>query len=156
MKQRLNLLEKGSNVMKPMIGIKKYLDQSAIDSQLIELVSFRVSQINECAACLDMHSKELLSKGESAQRLFVLDAWRETTLFSERERAALEWAEALTLLERKSVPDAIYETATSQFTEPELLDLTLAVGMINTANRFNIAFHTPAGAYQVGQLSQLE
>lgn len=155
MKQRVNLLEKGSNVMKSLIGIKKHLDQSTIGNQLVELLSFRVSQINGCAVCLEMHSKELLAKGESAQRLFLLNAWRETPFFSEKERAALEWAEALTLLEENHVPDSVFEEVASHFTETELIDLTLAVTFINTANRFNIAFGTPVGTYQVGQLSEM-
>jgi AhpD family alkylhydroperoxidase len=155
MKQRVNLIEKGSNVMKALFGLKKHLDQSPIDNQLIELLSFRVSQINGCAACLDMHSKELLAKGESAQRLLVLDAWRETSFFSEKERAVLDWAEALTILEGSLVPDNIYEEVAQHFTETELIDLTLAVALINTANRLNIAFGTPAGAYEVGQLPKI-
>lgn len=155
MKQRVNLIEKGSNVMRSLIGIKKHLDQSPIGNQLVELVSFRVSQINGCAVCLDMHSKELLSKGESAQRLFLLDAWRETPFFSEKERAALDWAEALTTLEGSLVPDNIYEKVAQHFNETELIDLTLAVAFINTANRFNIAFGTPVGTYELSQLPEV-
>ena len=132
------------------MGIKKYLDHSAIENHLIELLSFRVSQINGCAFCLDMHSKELLAKGESAQRLFVMDAWRETPFFSEKERAVLAWAEALTKLDGSHVPDEVYEEVAKQFTETELVDLTLAVTAINTANRLNIAFGAPVGAYEVG------
>lgn len=154
MKQRINLIEKGSGAVKTMMGIKKYLDRSTIENHLIELLSFRVSQINGCAFCLDMHSKELLAKGESAQRLFVMDAWRETPFFSEKERAVLAWAEALTNLEGSLVPDKIYEEVARHFTETELIDLTLAVTGINTANRLNIAFGAPVGAYEVGM--QLE
>lgn len=154
MTQRVNLIEKGSNVMKIMMGIKTHLDQSPIGIQLVELLSFRVSQINGCAVCLDMHAKELLNKGESAQRLFLLNAWRETTHFSEKERAALDWAEALTRLEGSLVPDSIYEKVATHFTETELMDLTLAVAFINTANRFNIAFGTPVGTYELGRLPE--
>jgi AhpD family alkylhydroperoxidase len=156
MKQRVNLIEKGGNVMKSLLGIKKHLDQSSVGNHLVELLSFRVSQINGCAVCLDMHAKELLAKGESSQRLFVLDAWRETPFYSEKERAALEWAEALTILEGSLVPDSIYEEVSKHFTETELIDLTLAVAFINTANRFNIAFGTPVGTYEVGQLPVME
>ena len=155
MKQRLNFNEKGSGAVKALIGIKKYLNQSSIDKQLLELLNFRVSQINRCAFCLDMHSKELLAHGESAQRLFVMDAWREAPFFSEKERAVLEWAEALTLLERSLIPDEIYEEVAKHFTEPELVDLTLAITVINMANRFNIAFGAPVGAYKVGLLDSL-
>lgn len=151
MKQRVNFNEKGRDAVKSLIGIKRYLDQSSIDNQLIELLSFRVSQINGCAFCLDMHSKELLAKGESAQRLFVMDAWREAPFFSEKERAVLGWAEALTILEGSLVPDDVYEEVAKHFTETELIDLTLAVNAINMANRFNIAFGAPVGAYEVGQ-----
>ncbi|HEU5148236.1 MAG TPA: carboxymuconolactone decarboxylase family protein [Chryseosolibacter sp.] len=153
MKQRLNLSEKGGGAFKFLRGIAKHLDESSIDKQLFELLSFRVSQINGCAFCLDMHSKELLAEGESAQRLFVLDAWREAPCFSEKERAALAWAEALTTLDGGLVPDDVYEEVAKHFTETELVELTLAITGINTANRFNIAFGAPVGAYQVGQMA---
>ncbi len=156
MTHRLNFIEKGSGVVKSLMGMKKYLDQSSIGQHLIELLSFRVSQINGCAYCLDMHSKELLAKGESAQRLFVMDAWRETPFFSEKERAVLAWAEALTLLDENCVPDAVYEEVAKHFTESELVDLTYAVTLINTANRLNIAFGAPVGTYEVGQAKSFQ
>src|SRR5690606_26762028 len=131
MKQRLNFNEKGSDAIKSIYGIQRHLNKSSIDKQLFELLFFRVSQINGCAFCLDMHSKELLANGESAQRLFVLDAWRETPFFSEKERAALAWAEALTKLEGSHVPDDVYQEVAEYFTETELIDLTLAVTAIN-------------------------
>jgi AhpD family alkylhydroperoxidase len=129
----------------------KHLKKSSIEYQLLELLSFRVSQINGCAFCLDMHSKELLAKAESAQRLFLLDAWREAPFFSEKERAALGWAEALTRLNGGLVPDDVYEEVARHFTEAELVDLTLAVNAINMTNRFNLAFGAPVGNYEVGQ-----
>ena len=138
--------------MKPLFGVKKYLDQSTVSKELIELISFRVSQMNGCPVCLDLHSKELLAKGESVQRLFLLNGWRETSLFSDAERAALDWAEALTLLDGNSVPDYIYEEAATHFTETEMIDLALAVGFINVANRLNTAFETPVGNYDVGEI----
>ena len=154
--KRLNLIEKGSSVMKPLFGVKKHLDESTVGKELVELISFRVSQMNGCPVCLEMHSKELLAKGESARRLLLLNAWRETPLFSERERAALDWAEALTLLDGNSVPDSIYEEAARHFTETEMIDLALAVGFINVANRLNIAFETPIGYNNTDQIvSQL-
>src|SRR5690606_34825403 len=104
-----------------------------------------------CAFCLDMHSKELLDKGESAQRLFVLSSWREAPFFSDKERAALAWAEAVTVLEKGQVPDDVYDEVTKHFTAVEMVDLTLAVTAINTYNRFNIAFGAPVGTYEVGQ-----
>jgi AhpD family alkylhydroperoxidase len=154
MKQRVNLIEKGNHVMKPLFGIKKHLDQSSVDNQLIELLSLRVSQMNGCAACLDMHTKALLAKGESTQRLFLLNAWRETPFFSEKERAALGWAEAVTTLEGRQVPDDVYEKVAEHFTEAELIDLTIAVTFINTANRLNIAFRTPVGTYEADKVLQ--
>jgi AhpD family alkylhydroperoxidase len=154
MKQRVNLIEKGNQVMKPLFGVKKHLDQSSVDNQLIELLSLRVSQINGCAACLEMHSKALLAKGESTQRLILLDAWRETPFYSEKERAALEWAEAVTTLEGRQVSDDVYEKVAQHFTEAELIDLTIAVTFINTANRLNIAFRTPVGTYDAHQVLQ--
>lgn len=151
--KRLNLIEKGSGVMKPLFGVKKYLDQSTVDKELVELISFRVSQMNGCAVCLDLHSKELLATGESVRRLLLLNAWRETPLFSEKERAALEFAEALTLLDDNNVPDNIYDEAAEHFTETEMIDLALAVGFINVANRLNIVFETPIGNYDVDQIA---
>ena|SRR5690554_3936935 len=153
MKQRINFIEKGSGAVKTMMGIKKYLDQSPIDNHRIELLNFRVSQINGCAFCLDMHSKELLAKGESAQRLFVMDAWREAPFFSEKERTVLAWAEALTKLDGSRIPDDVYNEVAKHFTESELIDLTMAVTAINSANRINIAFGAPVGAYEVGQFA---
>jgi len=112
-----------------------------------------VSQINGCAYCLDMHSKDLRHEGESEQRIYVISAWRESDLFTERERAALAWAEAVTTLPDHQVPEEVFQAAKNEFGEEELLDLTLAITTINTWNRFNIAFRTPAGSYQPGQWS---
>ena len=114
-----------------------------------DLVNLRVSQINGCAFCLDMHSKDLRARGETEQRLYMLDAWHEAPqLYDERERAALAWAEAVTRLDHKSVPDAVYDLAKAQFSDAELVQLTLTVVAINGWNRLNIAFHTPAGNYK--------
>ena len=151
MKTRINLLEKGQKAMKALNGIGIYLAKSDIDQNLFNLIDLRVSQINGCAYCLDMHSKDLRAAGETEQRLYVLDAWREAPFYSQRERAALAWAEAVTKLKDGNVPDEIYEEARCQFSEDELIDLTVAVIAINTYNRINIAFKTPAGGYQPGQ-----
>jgi AhpD family alkylhydroperoxidase len=153
MKQRMNFKKAGAEALKSLYGISRHLSKSKVDKQLAELLYMRVSQINGCAYCLDMHSKELLALGETAQRLFVLDAWRETNFFSDRERAALAWAEALTNLDHNAVPDAAYEGASRHFSEEEIVDLTLAVTTINTYNRFNIAFGAPVGTYEIGQFS---
>ena len=151
METRINLLEKGQKAIKALNGVNMYLAKSSLEKQLCNLIDFRVSQINGCAYCLDMHSKDLRAAGESEQRLYTIAAWREAPFYSERERAALAWAEAVTKLKDGNVPDEVYEEARSQFSEEELIDLTVAVTLINTYNRVNIAFKTPAGDYQPGQ-----
>jgi AhpD family alkylhydroperoxidase len=150
MEKRLNLLEKGQAAFKAMYGLNGYLAKSRVEHSLLNLIYFRVSQINGCAFCLDMHSKDLCAEGETPQRLYLLNAWRETPFFSDRERAALAWAEAVT---DAHVPDEVYAEALTQFSEEELIDLTLATTTINTYNRFNIAFPAPAivGSYKPGQ-----
>ena len=148
MKQRLNIHEKEQNAIKTLFGIGNYLKKSPVEVGLRELLCFRVSQINGCAYCLDMHYKDARAKGETEQRLYGLSAWRETNFYSERERAALEWAEAVTKAE---VPDNVYATARQQFSDEEMIDLTLAVTTINVWNRINLAFPNEPGSYQVGQ-----
>jgi AhpD family alkylhydroperoxidase len=150
MKQRLNAFEKQPGVIKALYGLGAYLAKSKVEKPLLDLIYFRVSQINGCAYCLDMHSKDLRAIGETEQRLYVLDAWREAPFYSDRERAALAWAEAVTKLQGNDVPDEVYEEASQQFSEQELIDLTLAITTINTYNRFNIAFRVQAGGYEVG------
>ncbi|WP_104383211.1 carboxymuconolactone decarboxylase family protein [Sphingobacterium sp. HMA12] len=151
MKQRINFFAKGQNAMKAMFGLGAYLGKCTIEQELLHLIYFRVSQINGCAYCLDMHSKDLLATGENPQRLFLLDAWREAPLYSARECAALAWAEAVTKITNGDVPDEVYAIAHQEFSEEELIDLTLAVTTINAYNRFNISFRTEAGGYKVGQ-----
>ena len=143
-------MEVDPSLMRAMFGLGAPVAKSGLESGLIDLVNFRVSQINGCAYCLDMHSKDLRAGGETEQRLYMLEAWREAPLYSERERAALAWAEAMTLLTNKDVSDEVYEQARAQFTEQELAMLSLAVVAINSWNRLNIAFRTPAGGYQPG------
>lgn len=151
--QRLNIFEKGQPAMKALYGLAAYLAKSPVEHGLLNLVYYRVSQMNKCAFCLDMHSKDLLAAGESEQRLFVLDAWREAPFYSARERAALAWAEALTKLSGGQVSDGIYKAAREQFSEEELIDLTFAVIAINSYNRANIAFPGRVGTYQPGAFS---
>lgn len=152
MTQRINVAEKGMPAMRSMAGIGTYLAKSPVERSLLELVYYRVSQINGCAYCLDMHTKDLRELGETEQRLYVLPAWRETPFYSDRERAALAWAEALTKLTGGIVPDEIYNVAMEQFSEEELIDLTLAVIAINGYNRVNLAFPNAAvvGTYRPG------
>lgn len=145
MEQRMNAFDKGQQGMKALYGMAIHLAKSPVEESLLNLIYFRVSQINGCAYCLDMHSKDLRARGESEQRLYVLDAWREAPFYTSRERAALAWAEAVTALD---VPDDVYEEARREFSEQELVDLTLATTTINSYNRINIAFRTPAGGYQ--------
>ncbi|HEY9197593.1 MAG TPA: carboxymuconolactone decarboxylase family protein [Mucilaginibacter sp.] len=151
MKQRINLQEKGQGAMRAMYSLGAYLAKSQVEQSLLNLIYFRVSQVNGCAFCLDMHSKDLLAKGETEQRLLVLDAWREAPFYSNRERAALAWAEALTKV-TGAVSDDIYEAARQEFSEEDLIDLTMAVITINGYNRVNLAFPNPAvvGTYRVG------
>lgn len=150
MEQRINAFEKGKGAMGALYGIGAYLKKSPVEQALFNLIYFRVSQINGCAYCLDMHSKDLRAKGETEQRLYMLDAWREAPLYTDRERAALGWAEAVTKITGGQIADDVYDMASAHFTEAELVDLTLAVTTINTYNRINIAFCPPAGGYVVG------
>jgi AhpD family alkylhydroperoxidase len=155
MKQPINVWEKAQRPLKSFFSINAHLAKSPVEQSILHLIYFRVSQLNGCAFCLDMHSKDLLAAGETEQRLFVLNAWREAPFYSERERAALAWAEALTKLNGLPIDDATYEAARSQFSEEELIDLTFAVITINSANRLNIAFPNPAivGTYAPGQFA---
>ena len=151
MKQRLNYAEVGQGALRAMFGLETHLAKSGLEPSLLHLLKFRVSQINGCAYCLDMHSKDSRAAGETEQRLYLLDAWRESPFYTERERAALAWAEAVTLVNEGHVPDDVYEQARAEFGEEELVNLTLAVVTINGWNRLNIAFRVEAGSYQPTQ-----
>ena len=153
MEHRLDGYGKAPGAMKAMYGLEMYLSQSSLEQQLLHLIKYRVSQINGCAYCLDMHSKDLRAGGETEQRLYTMDAWRETPFFTPRERAALAWAESVTLVSETHVPDEVYEAVRKEFSEEELIDLTLAVATINAWNRFAISFRTTPGTYQPGQHS---
>jgi AhpD family alkylhydroperoxidase len=148
MENRLNVFEKGVAALKPVFGLGAYIKKSTIDSKLRELIDFRVSQINGCAYCLDMHSKDARAQGETEQRLYGLNAWREAPYYTLRERAALAWAEALT---KAHVSDSVYAEAKKEFSDEELIDLTLVVTSINTWNRINLAFPNAIGTYKAGQ-----
>jgi len=134
--------------MKAVSDLHAYVRRCGLDHNLLELIKLRASQINGCAWCMDMHSKELRAAGETEQRLYLLSAWRECPFYSERERAALAWTEALTRLTDGNVPDDVFALARGQFTEEELVKLTLAIVAINGANRINIAFRTVPGGYR--------
>ena len=148
METRINLFEKGQKALTPLFGISVYLKKSGLEKSLVDLVDFRVSQINSCAYCLDMHSKEALAAGETPERLFGLSAWRETPFYTDKERAALAYAEAVTACH---VSDDVYKEAKAHFSDEELIDLTLAITTINTWNRLNLAFPNNVGSYRVGQ-----
>jgi AhpD family alkylhydroperoxidase len=144
-------MRKHFQTVQPLLALSKHIKSGSLEPALIELVLMRVSQINGCAYCLDMHSKDARAAGETEQRLYVLAGWREAPFYSERERAAFAWAEALTrLVPGDSVPDALYEEVSRQFNEKELVDLTLLVTNINAWNRINLAAHTVAGDYKPG------
>lgn len=153
MEQRISSVEKAQGAMKAMYELEVYLAKSSLDKNLLHLLKMRVSQINGCAYCLDMHSKDLRAADETEQRIYLLNAWRESPFYSEREKAALAWAEAVTKLNDGQVPDEVYEEAKKQFDEAELIDLTLAVVAINGWNRINIAFRTTPGNYQPGMFA---
>jgi AhpD family alkylhydroperoxidase len=151
MKTRIDFHKVSPRALQAMLGLQSYVNNSGLEHSLLELVKMRASQINGCAYCLDMHTKDALAAGETAQRLFLLDAWRETSLYSERERAALEWTESLTQVSESHVPDDIYALARAHFSEEELVNLSLAVVAINGWNRLMIGFRADAGSYQVPQ-----
>ena len=122
--------------------------EGKVERRLFELVKIRASQINGCAYCLDMHTKEARLAGETEQRIYALNAWRETPFFSDRERAALEWTEAVTRVADTHVPDEIYERVKTQFDEAEVVALTFAIVVINSWNRLAVSFRVPVGSYQ--------
>ena len=145
---------KFSDVFKAMLGLRKPLNNSSLGHRLLNLVEVRASQINGCGYCVDMHTKDARLDGETEQRLYLVSAWREATCYSDRERAALAWTEAVTKLERQEVPDEVYQEVSKHFDDQELMRLTLAVISINGWNRINIAFKNPAGSYQAGSLKK--
>jgi len=155
MEGRINLLTVNPGAFKAMLGLEAYLRQSGLDAKLLDLIKLRVSQINGCAYCIDMHWKDLRAAGETEQRLYGLDAWRESPYYTERERAALGWAEAVTLVTAGHVPDDVFAEANSHFGDEELAHLTLAIVAINGWNRLNIAFRVPAGTYQPAERQRL-
>lgn len=147
MEARLDFMKAAPDGYKAMSGLEVYARRS-IEPVLLELIKIRASQINGCAFCLDMHTKDARAKGETEQRIYTLGAWRETPFFTDRERAALALTEAITLISENHVPDAIYEEAKKHFNEKELVDLVFAIVTINGWNRLAITFHSVPGIYQ--------
>ena len=148
MKPRIEYAKVAAGALAAMRGLESYVHGSGLEPALLELVKMRASQLNGCAYCLDMHSKDARAAGEKEQRLNTLAAWHETPFFSERERAALAWTEAVTLVGTTHVPDEAFEAARGQFSERELVDLTVAVVAINGWNRLAIAFRSLPGSYR--------
>ena len=154
MEPRIDFARLSPEGYKAMLGLEHYLSTSTVEKKLLHLVKLRVSQINGCAFCLDMHWKDLKVEGETDQRMYSLDAWRETSYYTDRERAALAWAEAVTNISDGHAPDELFAEARQYFSEQELADLTLAVTAINGWNRISIAFRVVPGTYQPPQLKK--
>jgi AhpD family alkylhydroperoxidase len=148
MEKRFDPRKTAPEVFRAMLALESAVKATGLESSLLDLVRLRASQINGCAYCIDMHSKDLRAEGESEERLYLLDAWREAPFYSDRERAALAWTEAVTRVSEGHVPDEVFEEARRQFSDEELAKLTLAVVAINGWNRFGIAFRAPAGQYR--------
>lgn len=149
MQPRFDYAKAAPGVVEAMSGLEQYVRHTELERGLLELVRLRASLINGCAYCVDMHTKVARSLGETEQRLYSVGVWRETPYYTERERAALAWTEAVTLVSVDRVPDEVFETARQRFSETELIDLTLAVVAINGWNRLAIAFRTVPGTFEV-------
>ncbi len=148
MQRRLDYNKTAPGAARAMYALHKYVEESGLEHSLLELVKTRTSQINACAYCIDMHTKDARARGESEQRLYALSAWRSAPFFTDRERAALAWAESLTLVSQSHVPDEVFAEARAHFTEAELVNLTMAVITINGWNRLAISFREVPGSYQ--------
>jgi AhpD family alkylhydroperoxidase len=145
---RISYLKAAPGARDALLRLSEYVSQSGLEESLLNLVYLRASQINGCAFCIDMHWKDLRALGQSEETLYMLNAWREAPGYTERERAALAWTEAVTLVAEGHVPDDVYHAGRKQFSDTELVNLTLAIATINSWNRMSIAFRTPAGHYQ--------
>lgn len=148
MSQRIKYQAASPGGFQAMLQLQQHVDGCGLEHSLLELVKMRASQINGCAFCLDMHSKDARAAGETEQRLYLLNAWRESPFYTPRERAALAWTEALTQLSTDDVDDSLYEEARTQFTEQELVNLSMAIIAINGWNRLAKPFRTEPGHYQ--------
>ena len=148
MKPRLNYSKVEPEALKAMMELENYVGASGLGLPLRELVKIRASQINGCAYCIDMHTKDARAEGDTEQRIYALSAWRETPFFTERERAALEWTEALTLISEVEISDELYEKIRAYFTESEIIALSMTIVAINGWNRLAISFGTVPGSYE--------
>ena len=145
--ERLNFKQLVPAAYRAMLALESYVHETGLESSLLELVKMRASQINGCAYCLDMHSKDARAAGETEQRLYVLNAWREAPFYTDRERAALAWTEAVTLVNESHVPEDVYQQARAHFSEEELVNLTIAIVAINGWNRLEVSFRGIPGRY---------
>jgi AhpD family alkylhydroperoxidase len=148
MKSRIEYSHVAPGAVEAMRALENYVRTCGIEPKLLELIKIRASQINGCAYCLDMHTKDARSQSETEQRIYALNAWRETPFFTEKERAALSWTESVTQISTSHVPDEVYEIARQYFDEKELVNITLAVIAINGWNRLAISFRSVPGSYQ--------
>jgi AhpD family alkylhydroperoxidase len=140
MKPRMNYYQAAPDTIKALVALEEQIQSSGLEKSLIELVKTRASQINGCAFCINMHTQDARKQGETEQRLYLLNAWHESPLYTDRERAALAWTEALTLIAETYAPDDLYEDVRAHFSEPETVNLTMLIGAINAWNRLAIAF----------------
>jgi AhpD family alkylhydroperoxidase len=153
MQKRVDPMKAAPGAYRAMSALEGYVRKSSrLEPALLELVRMRASQINGCAYCLDMHSKDARAEGETEQRLYCLDAWREAPFYSDRERAALAWTEAITLISEDHAPDEVYDEVSKRFSEEELVNLTLAIATINGWNRLAIGFRAVPGDYKPGSI----
>jgi len=148
MDHRFDYRKFSAEPVQAMLALEKYIAACGLDRRFVHLLKLRASQINGCAFCVDMHSIDARAAGETEQRLYALNAWRETPFYTDRERAALAWVEAITLVAHTHVPDDVYEEVRAHFTEKEIFDLTFVASTINAWNRIAVASRTPAGTYR--------
>jgi AhpD family alkylhydroperoxidase len=153
MKPRIDIAHASPAAYKAVLGLEQYVRSSGIEPKILHLIKVRASQINGCAYCIDMHTKDARVAGETEQRIYALDAWRETPFYSDKERAALELTEAVTLIREGHVPDEVFEQARAHFNEAEMLNITLAIATINVWNRLAITFRSVPGEYQPAKTS---
>lgn len=149
MKERLNYVALVPESLEAMLALEKFVRKSGLEHSLYELVKIRASQINKCAYCLDMHTKEARKAGETEQRIYALSAWQETPFYTKRERAALAWTESITLISENNIDDTLYNSTLKYFSEKELVVLTMAIITINGWNRLAISFRKIPGSYEI-------
>jgi AhpD family alkylhydroperoxidase len=148
MTRRIDYVKIAPDAFRALMGMQQYVNSSGLESSLLELVKLRASYMNGCGYCVDMHTKDARAAGETEQRLYAVVVWRDTPFFTDRERAALAWTEAVTDQRRGDAADAVFDDVRAQFDETELVKLTMAVVTINSWNRLNVCFHAEAGGYR--------